>query len=412
MDKELANYLKSKPGLNRLMNSLKEKYISLNRYSGSITLKSITKEESISISDLLGKTYKEKDNVKTSFKEVEKKINDTKYRNFKWEELFKYYFKEDIISKKDLKELNSNSYHNFINQILDNNSHNKYISKLKEITNNNCILYNYLKKLYNKNKQELEINLNNIFNLLNNLPNKPLNLTLYASLTGNPHYLDLNTNTFNLFIRILCFIYNLDIPNNNDERIELLSIYNIYVDYFSNYVITYNLCGNELLDKFKITKQIFNINLSNVLNMDNIDTFKKQVYIFENPSLLNILKDLNIPIIITSGMPNMTLYKILDKLVCNNNKLYYNGDFDPEGLIIAQKLKIKYPNLQLICYNSSDYYNCISKEIINNNRINKLNNIKLKELDIIKKLLISNKCSGYQENNIDNIKNYILNKRS
>ena len=283
MNRELANYLISKPGLSRLMNSLKEKYISLNRYSGSIILKSITKEESISISDLLGKTYKEKDNVKTSFKEVEKKINDTKYRNFKWEELFKYYFKEDIISKKDLKELNSNSYHNFINQILDNNSHNKYIFKLKQITNNNCILYNYLKKLYNKNKQELEINLNNIFNLLNNLPNKPLNLTLYASLTGNPHYLDLNTNTFNLFIRILCFIYNLDIPNNNDERIELLSIYNIYVDYFSNYVITYNLCGNELLDKFKITKQIFNINLSNVLNMDNIDTSKKQVYIFENP---------------------------------------------------------------------------------------------------------------------------------
>ena len=127
MDKELANYLKSKPGLIRLMNSLKEKYISLNRYSGSIILKSITKEESISISDLLGKTYKEKDNVKTSFKEVEKKINDTKYRNFKWEELFKYYFKEDIISKKELKELNSSSYHNFINKILDNNINNKYI---------------------------------------------------------------------------------------------------------------------------------------------------------------------------------------------------------------------------------------------------------------------------------------------
>ena len=65
MNRELANYLISKPGLSRLMNSLKEKYISLNRYSGSIILKSITKEESISISDLLGKTYKEKDKVST-----------------------------------------------------------------------------------------------------------------------------------------------------------------------------------------------------------------------------------------------------------------------------------------------------------------------------------------------------------
>lgn len=410
MNKELAEYLKSKNGLKRLINNLKDKYISLNRYSGIVKIDNITKEEANDLSDLLGKTYKERDNIKTSFKEVQKKINDTKYRNFNWEELFKYYFNKDIISKKDIKQKNSSTYNNFLNSILNNNLNNKYISRLKEITNNNCILYNYIKKLYNKNKLELEINLNNTFHLLNNLPDKPLNLTLFASLTGNPHYLDLNTNTFNIFIKFICFIFSKNIPNNNDETIELLSNYNIYVDYYSNFVITYNLCGNEILDNIKNNKQVFNINLSNVLNMENIDTLNKKVYIFENPSILNILKDLEIPIIITSGMPNMTLYKILDKLIINNNQLYYNGDFDPEGLIIAQKLKNKYPNLQLFCYSNYDYNNCISKEIINNNRLNKLNNIKIKELDIIKKLLINNKYSGYQENNLDNIKNYILKK--
>lgn len=410
MNKELAEYLKSKNGLKRLINNLKDKYISLNRYSGIVKIDNITKEEANDLSDLLGKTYKEKDNIKTSFKEVQKKINDTKYRNFNWEELFKYYFNKDIISKKDIMQINSSTYNNFLNSILNNNLNNKYISRLKEIINNNCILYNYIKKLYNKNKLELEINLNNTFHLLNNLPDKPLNLTLFASLTGNPHYLDLNTNTFNIFIKFICFIFSKNIPNNNDEIIELLSNYNIYVDYYSNFVITYNLCGNEILDNIKNNKQVFNINLSNVLNMENIDTLNKKVYIFENPSILNILKDLEIPIIITSGMPNMTLYKILDKLIINNNQLYYNGDFDPEGLIIAQKLKNKYPNLQLFCYSNYDYNNCISKEIINNNRLNKLNNIKIKELDIIKKLLINNKYSGYQENNLDNIKNYILKK--
>ena len=28
----------------------------------------------------------------------------------------------------------------------------------------------------------------------------------------------------------------------------------------------------------------------------------------------------------------------MDKLLINGNQLYYNGDFDPEGLIIAHKL--------------------------------------------------------------------------
>lgn len=410
MNKELADYLRSKEGLNRLMKYLRDKYISLNRYSGSIILNNINEQEVVSLNDLLGKTYKKGDNIKISFKEITKKINDTKYCNFEWGELFKYYFNEKIISKKNLKVLDSSSYLQFLNEIIKENCNNKYINKLKMITNSECILFGYLKKLFNKDKKGLKNNLNNIFLLLNNLPDNPLNLTLFASITGNPHYLDLDTNTFNIFIRFLCFIFDQKIPSSNDEKIELLSFYNIYVDYFSNFVITYNLSGCEILDKFKESKQIFNINLSNVFHMNNIDTKKKVVYIFENPSLLNILKELDVPIIITSGMPNMTLYKILDKLTSNNNKLYYNGDFDPEGLIIAEKLKRRYQSLVLICYNEDSYMSCKSKEIINEQRLKKLDGIGEAELNEIKNVLKKYKYSGYQENNIENIKKYIIDK--
>ena len=408
MNKELANYLESKNGLNRLMLNLKEKYVSLNRYSGNVILKNINQEEANSLSDLLGKTFKEHDNVKTSFKEIEKKINETRFRSFDWEELFKCYFKENIISKKISKELSNSSFQSFLNQIINNMNNHKYLTKLQMITNKDCLLYSYFKKIYNQDKRELQKNLNNILNLLNNLPKEPLNLTLFASLTGNPHYLDLNTNTFNMFIKILCFIFDETIPGNNDEKIDLLVQHNLYVDSFSNFIITYNLRGCKLLDIFKENNQIFNINLSNVLFLNNIDTDKKRVYILENPSLLNVLKDLDVPIIITSGMPNMTLYKILDKLINNDNRIYYNGDFDPEGLIIAQKLKKRYPQLQLFCYNDSDYRSCKSHEKINNNRLSKLNNIRIKELGVIKRLLLIKKISGYQENNIENIKNYIM----
>ena len=409
MNKELANYLESKNGLNSLMLNLKEKYVSLNRYSGSIILKNITQEEANSLSDLLGKTFKEQDNVKTSFKEIEKKINETRFRSFDWEELFKCYFKENIISKKVSKELINSSFQSFLSQMINNINNHKYIAKLQMITNKDCLLYSYLKKIYNQDKKELQINLNNILNLLNNLPKEPLNLTLFASLTGNPHYLDFNTNTFSIFIKILCFIFDEDIPRNNDEKIDLLAQHNLYVDSFSNFVITYNLSGCKLLDIFKENKQIFNINLSNVLMLNNIDTDKKCVYVLENPSLLNVLKELDVSIIITSGMPNMTLYQILDKLINNGNTVYYNGDFDPEGLIIAQKLRKRYSRLQLFCYNNSDYIACKSYEKINYRRLSKLENIRIKELDNIKKLLLSNKLSGYQENNIESIKEYIIN---
>ncbi|MEG0995110.1 MAG: DUF2399 domain-containing protein, partial [Bacilli bacterium] len=76
------------------------------------------------------------------------------------------------------------------------------------------------------------------------------------------------------------------------------------------------------------------------------------VFIFENPSILNALLQLNVDasVIITSGNPNFVIYEIIEKLILSGNHLYYNGDFDPEGLLIAYKLKEKYyDQLTLFC---------------------------------------------------------------
>ena len=64
ISKDLADYLKTKQGLVRLMNKLKEKYISLSRPSGTIIIKNITEKESIDISNLLGRKVKQEDNLK------------------------------------------------------------------------------------------------------------------------------------------------------------------------------------------------------------------------------------------------------------------------------------------------------------------------------------------------------------
>ncbi len=124
--------------------------------------------------------------------------------------------------------------------------------------------------------------------------------------------------------------------------------------------------------------------------------------------MLESLKDLNYPIIITSGNPNLALFTLLNKLEANN-KLYYNGDFDSEGLLIADKLKQKYTNLELFCYTSEDYKNTKANSKINESRIKKLDNIKIKDLYLIKKLIKQNKCAEYQEKNVDRIRNFMIN---
>lgn len=409
MSEELAKYLKSKKGLNRLIIELKNKYISLGRYSGVVTLKKLTKEESIDISNLLGRRINEGETLKTSYKEITKKILETKYSSFNWEELLNSYFDEKIINKKKLLELNDKNEYDFFQNILNNNKDKIYVDELRKIINEKNELYITLKQRYNKDKSRLESDLNKILLLLNNTPQEPTPLPVYSVITGNPHYLDLNTRECSLFLKFLSYINKEEMPNDNEGKINLLSKINVYTDPISNYVITYKLRGNNVLDELSDNKDIINLNLLNILKLKEIDTKEKKVYIFENPAMLNSLYELDVPIIITSGIPNMSLYKVLEKLENSNNELYYNGDFDPEGLLIADKLKKRFPKLKLFCYEEDDYVNSKSKEVISDSRIKKMDRLEEENLQTIKDLLLKNKRSAYQEKNIDRIVKFIKN---
>jgi len=408
MSEELAQYLKSKKGLNRLFQKLKEKYVSLGRYSGVITLNNVTKEESIDIGNLLGYRVNEGDNIRTSYKELTKKFLETKYSDFSWEELLNSYFGENIISKKELLEINDKNEYDFFKNILDNNKDNIYINNLRKIINEKTEIYRLLKKRYNKNKTNLEIDINNTLLLLDNIPKEPTPLAVYSVITGNPHYLDLNTSESNLFLKFLSYIRNEEYPQENEGKINLLSEINVYTDPISNYVIMYKLRGNDILNKLSDNKEIVNLNLLNILNLKELDTIEKKVYIFENPAMLNSLHELDVPIVITSGIPNLSVYKVLEKLEESGNELYYNGDFDPEGLLIAEKLKRRFPKLKLFCYEKEGYNNIKSNKRISESRLKKLNLINETELQIVKELLLKNKYSAYQEKNIERIKEYIM----
>lgn len=407
MNEQLAKYLKSKKGLNRLLIELKNKYISLNRYSGSVKILNITKEESIDISNLLGRKVEENSTLKTSFSEITKKIEQGKYKGFNYDELFKYYFGNNIESKYNKRVKSNIDKEEYFNNFIKENSNNKNIKYIEDIINSKNDIYIILKKQYKKDKIELKKELSNILKLLDNIPKESISLPIYSSITGNPHYLDFNTKTSNLFFKILSYIKGVEYSSKVQDKINLLMSINVYVDPASNFVITYNLTGNYILDKLSKNNQIVNLNLLNINYLDNIDTKIKKVFIFENPSIMHSLLNLNIPIVVTSGMPNLSFYKLIDKLVKSGNELYYNGDFDPEGLLIANLLKEKYPNLNLFCYDKEDYNNSKSDEIINISRLKKLNNIDKSELNMIKNVLLNNKYSAYQEKNINRILQYI-----
>ena len=403
----LSQYFKNKPGFQRLFRKLKEKYISLNRFSGSVKLENISEEEAQTFNQFFNKNYRPHTTVTIKFSDINKILKQSKYDNFTWEELFAEYFNEKVITKKTQKE----------SLILERK---KYLSSIKkrftddekiffETVLNNKELTRIIYLRYQRNKDTLSDDLFWLIKLAYNLDKYiPTSLVMLASMTGNPHFLDANTQNYTLFLKLLALIKNIDEPKTTFEKHNFLKQNGIFINDISNFVITYKLNSDSyLVNVFEKQNQILNLCLANLVEIKNLDTKIKKVFVFENPSLLNALKYLNVPIVITYGVPNQCVYTVLEMLNNSGNKIYYNGDFDPEGLIIAHKLKEKIPNLTLFCYDKIDYQNALSKEDISPTRLTKLDLVNDQNLKIIKDLLLKTKKSGYQENNMTRVREYI-----
>ena len=401
-------YFKERRGFDRLFTLLKQKYISLNRFSGTVTLKNITEIESKDLSNFFGMTIEQGSTFKTSFAKIEKKLKETKYSDFTWDELFKNYFEKQIVTKKEKSEMFKKEETLFYQRILKQTPEELKSWFETIIQSKNEISQIFLRK-YKKNKQSFETELLNLLKIISKTKeNNPTSLTILASTSSNPHFLDLGTSTSNLFFKLTANYYKKKEPKTTIEKIKFLSDLNVYIDTLSNFVIIYNFkSDSELINTFTKEKQPLNLNLNNILTIGKIDTDLKKVLVFENPSMLPVFAKYNIPIIISYGNPNFAFYKVIEKLIETKNQIYYNGDFDPEGLVIAANICEKFPQIKLFCYQKEDYFNSKSKNLVSESRLKKLDNIKLPELKQIKELLKKEKSSAYQEKNIQNIENYI-----
>ena len=120
--------------------------------------------------------------------------------------------------------------------------------------------------------------------------------------------------------------------------------------------------------------------------------------------LENIHKDKSISILCTSGQLKTAALILIDMLCEAGCKIYYSGDFDPEGIEIAEKLIQRDKNIVPWCFSKENYRKAISENIISDERLKKLDkieNICFKELiEEIKK----ERKAGYQELLLDKMK--------
>ncbi len=229
-----------------------------------------------------------------------------------------------------------------------------------------------------------------------------------AKVSGDPHYFDHKEKDTYLFYyaihHVMCPEMSLKMPIPAQERHELLLLAGIIVDPVSNDAMVYGLrawAGGEEhmgLRGFCERREPLSVTLSTIVKLDRVQCRGGQVYVVENPTVFARLVESDISVICGNGQPNQAVLQLLDRIAQGNATIYYNGDYDPEGLGIAQRLKDRYgEKLVLWHYTEEDYRQALSDKPVAAGRMKMMDRLSSPELVRIAELIRETGRAGYQE---------------
>ena len=126
-----------------------------------------------------------------------------------------------------------------------------------------------------------------------------------------------------------------------------------------------------------------------------------EMYIVENPSVFAGLcagHTKQVSCMCMNGQPRLAGLVTLDLLAASGTVVYYAGDLDPEGLLIAQKISEYYAGeFHYWHMTVEDYEKSKSNETISEKRIKSLERITDTELFPVAEKMRLDRLAGYQE---------------
>ncbi len=373
---ECANYFKSDKSYRRILEEIRKKYKSLGKVSGTVSILKASNEECEALTRFTG-VYFQPPTIKFNMKLFSKSLLESKYSEVTVKELIEAYFEEELASNKEDKNNTINEINNFFDSLICTNLDKNSIKWLNEMKINRTYGYRLIMTEYSSNKENASFILEFIckaveFLILNK---EKYRLALFsAQITADPHFFDINQIGGKLLLRALAYIRGIKTPSNAEEISQLYYEFNILSDDISSFtavygLIIYNYDGeeNKAYKYFREKKEPYLITMSNLSGIKNIEVAKNKVYIVENQGvfsqLCTMIFDKDVSIICTSGQLKTASLVLLDMIYKSGADMYYSGDFDPEGLYIAEKLFLRYKDKLKIWHMSRQDYLELEKTI-------------------------------------------------
>lgn len=419
---ECVAYFKSNKGFQRIMLKMKEKFKSLGVVGGTILLNNPVKVEKEALEGLMRKDYSKNKSITISLSSFQESLRRTKFIDVDLSDVLRMYFDDPLESTRSLAQTYSDKRDGFFFKFFEDycdTSAGEWLERNYKIKKG---VYTALIKKFDAEMQPytvepelLKKELNTVCRGLNHLPftyGGKLRLPLFAAeISKNPHFFDMATFAGQMLVSGICHIFSEEKPTSAEQRAMLLYRVGILNDDVSNHVLCYGLEGGHSgWSGFADNGEPLVVTLANLNRVSDIRARNGKVYIFENPAVFSSVLDKlsEIPVhasmICTYGQVKIAALVLMDMLAKNGCRMYYSGDFDPEGLQIADRLKSRYGDkLILWHYRADDYLSAISDNRFSPSRLKKLDSIKDQDLVDLAIIIKAEGIAGYQEKLIEEL---------
>lgn len=427
---ECLSYFSGKRVYRLLFEKLRDKYISLGHLGGSVTLTSLTMEEKEQLGGFLQKNYRGNKTVTVSAAALSKALDNSRFAGLSWISILEEYFSEPLIGKQEAKNREQNIKTDFFRtavcsyrQSWEQAKGREYpmgegtaVSWLETVLEKQETGHRQLMQAYKENRDELKSCLAAVLKAADSLPAYEKNwerLPIFAArITGNPHGFDEGTLSGRLLELFIIYHFQLEKENGisgAEWKERILYQAGILKDALSNMTTAYNIHGSaegvmhEGIEGFFRMKEPVCLTLHTLKKLD--DLWADQggvVYVLENPAVFSALIERypDISAVCSNGQPRLATLILLDRL-SSRSILKYAGDFDPEGLVIAQNMKKRYKDrLEYWCYDKDCSLAC-SDVRLSEERLNMLERIQDFGLLIQKETVMKYQRAIYQENILD-----------
>lgn len=427
-DKDCIAYFRERPVFDRVLRGFSKKYESYGSFAGTVRLRSLSAQDIEDLEGFFQKSFHGQKSVTVSAAQFEKALQKSRFAELEPKTLLELYLQETVTGKKEKREAEELRWlqcfeeakrqfaktpaEAWIDDILRTEEEPTLTKRIRS----------YLLNRYRESGRQIE-EVGRILRLgaqmINRFPfrqdNKEYLAVFAAMITGNPHAFDDGTKDGQLLCLTVQWaaakqglgLERSDLfPALQKQRYFLAA--GVLRDDISNYTM---VCGVHVwkeaglhpgMEGFLQEGEAVQVPLSVIAEWERIACPHQEIYIVENPSVYAMLCKAwkgKRACMCMNGQPRLSSLLVLDLLAAAGTKVYYAGDFDPEGLLIAQKLKQYYRGPFFYWHMSArEYESSRSDRKLSERRLKMLAGITDPALQQTAMAVRDAGAAGYQEN--------------